>query len=60
MIEDINIYEVGDVKNVIIADARMPQEIEELKLNFDRVYSIYVVNQFAPSKLSIAQQAHIT
>lgn len=60
MIEDINIYEVGDVKNVIIADARMPQEIEKLKLNFDQVYSIYVVNQFAPSKLSIAQQAHIT
>ncbi|MDE6284878.1 MAG: hypothetical protein K2M17_03960 [Bacilli bacterium] len=63
MIEDVNIYAAGDIQNVIIADARMPEEIEKIKLNFDEmyeVYSIYIVNQFAPSKLTIEQQAHIT
>lgn len=60
MVEDINVYELGDVKNVIIEDARMPEEIERLKENYDEVYSIYVVNQFAPSKLSLEEQAHIT
>lgn len=60
MIEDINLYELGGIDVVIIADARMKEEIEKLKLNFDDVYSIYVVNQFAQSELSITQQAHIT
>ncbi len=59
MIEDINIYN-GVVDIVIISDARMPEEIEELKENFDDVTSIYVINQFAPSKLTVEQQAHIT
>lgn len=59
MIEDINIYsDVVDV--VIIDDARMPEEIEELKSHFEDVTSILVVNQFAPSKLTVEQQAHIT
>ncbi|MEG0909774.1 MAG: hypothetical protein RSH78_05385, partial [Bacilli bacterium] len=60
MIEDINLYGLADMENVIISDARMPEEIEEIKENFDEVYSIYVVNQFAESKLSVNQQAHIT
>ncbi|MEG1150409.1 MAG: hypothetical protein RSE17_03880 [Bacilli bacterium] len=60
MIEDINLYGLADMENVIISDARMPEEIEEIKENFDEVYSIYVVNQFAKSKLSVNQQAHIT
>lgn len=59
MIEDIKIYE-NEVDVVIIDDARMPLEIEELKENFDDVTSILVVNQFAPSKLTIKQQSHIT
>lgn len=59
MIEDINIYsEVVDV--VIISDARMPEEIEDLKARFEDVTSILVENQFSPSKLTIEQQAHIT
>ena len=60
MIEDINIYNQNGIENIIISDARMPEEIDELRENFDNVYSIYVVNQFAPSKLSVAEQAHIT
>ena len=33
---------------------------EEMKENFDEVYSLLVVNQFAKSKLTVAQQSHIT
>lgn len=60
MIEDINIYALAGIDIVIIADARMPEEYEELKENFDGVYSFLVVNQFAKSKLTVAQQSHIT
>ena len=59
MIEDINIYE-GVCDIVIINDARMPWEIEEIKDNFSDVTSIYVENQFSKSKLSIKEQSHIT
>ena len=60
MIEDINIYEIAGVDVLIIADARMPEEFEKLKENYDEVYSLLVVNQFAQSKLTIKQQSHIT
>ena len=60
MIEDINIYALAGIDVVIISDARMPEEYEELKENFDEVYSLLVVNQFAKSKLTVAQQSHIT
>ena len=60
MVEDINIYDLADIDNVVIADARMPEEIDNLKENFENVYSICVENQFSPSKLSLEQQAHIT
>ena len=60
MIEDINIYALSGIDIVIISDARMPEEYEELKENFDDVYSLLVVNQFAQSKLTVAQQSHIT
>ena len=59
MINDLKIYEQV-VNNVIVADVRMPDEIEDIKLNFDDVYAIYVENQFSQSKLSIEEQAHIT
>jgi hypothetical protein len=59
MIEDLGIYEKEE-DVVVIADARMPEEIEEIKANFDDVISIYVENQFSPSKLTLAQQSHIT
>ena len=60
MIEDINIYALARIDVVVIADARMPEEFEEMKENYDDVYSILVENQFAKSKLTVAQQAHIT
>ena len=60
MIEDISIYDLANVDIVIISDARMPEEFEEMKENYDEVYSLLVVNQFAQSKLTIAQQSHIT
>lgn len=59
MIEDIKVYELYfDV--VVISDVRLPLEIEEMKKTFDKVYSMYVVNQFEPSKLSLEEQMHIT
>lgn len=59
MIEDINIYE-GNVDVVIINDARMPREIDDIKDNFEDVTSILVENQFSTSKLTIKQQSDIT
>lgn len=60
MIEDVNIYALAGVDVLIISDARMPEEFEEMKENYDEVYSLLVVNQFAKSKLTVAQQSHIT
>ena len=60
MIEDVAVYELDEINNVIISDARMPDEIDEIRNNFDDVYAIYVENQFSPSKLTVEQQAHIT
>ena len=59
MIKDIIIMEKY-VNNIVIADVRMPEEIDEIRDNFDNVYAIYVENQFAPSKLTLEQQSHIT
>ena len=60
MVEDVNIYELAGIDIVIIADARMPEEFEEMKENFDDVYSILVENQFSQSRLTLEQQSHIT
>lgn len=59
MVEDIALYE-GYADVVIISDARLPEEMEEMKENFDDVTSILVINQFAQSKLTLAQQSDIT
>ena len=59
MIKDITIYQKY-VENLVISDVRMPNEIDKIKSSFDNVYSIYVVNQFGSSKLTIEQQSHIT
>ena len=59
MIDDIKVYSLYfDV--VIISDVRLPEEIDEIKKNFSDVTSIYVINQFAPSTLSLKEQMHIT
>lgn len=60
MVEDIKVYSLANVDNIIIADTRMPEEIEKIKENYDNVYAICVENQFAPSSLTVEQQAHIT
>ena len=59
MLDDLKIYETL-VDNVVISDVRMPDEIEDIKLNYDNVYSICVENQFSESKLSVEEQSHIT
>lgn len=59
MLDDIKIYEKL-VNNLVISDVRMPDEIEDIKLNYDNVYAIYVENQFSPSKLTIEEQTHVT
>ena len=38
----------------------MPEEIEEIRINYDKVYSIHVENQFSQSNLSIEEQSHST
>ncbi len=59
MLDDIKIYEKV-VNNLVISDVRMPMEIEDIKLNYDQVYAIYVENQFSSSSLTIEEQTHIT
>lgn len=59
MLDDLKIYETL-TDNVVISDVRMPDEIEDIKLNYDNVYSICVENQFSESKLSVEEQSHIT
>ena len=59
MIEDLNIYS-NAVDVVVINDARLPIEIEEIKENFDDCYSIYVENNFSKSPLTLEQQQHHT
>ena len=59
MLEDLKIYEEL-VDNVIISDVRMPDEIEDIKLNYDNVYAICVENQFGLSNLSVEEQSHVT
>ena len=59
MIEDIKVYNLYfDI--VIIDDVRLPMEIDDLKNTFNNVYSMYVINQFAPSKLTLEEQMHVT
>ncbi len=63
MCEDINIYALNNIDVVIISDARLPIEIEEIKKEYENiydVYSIYIENQFSQSKLTPKQQSHIT
>ncbi len=59
MINDLRIYETL-TDNIVISGVRYPDEIDDIKLNYDNVYVIYVENQFAQSKLSIEEQSHIT
>ncbi len=59
LMEDIRIYELYyDI--VIISDVRLPDEIEEFKKKYSDCTSIYVINQFEPSKLTVKEQMHIT
>jgi len=59
MIDDIKVYSLYyDV--VIISDVRLPEEIEELKKIYKDVCSMYIINQFEPSKLSLEEQMHPT
>lgn len=59
MMQDLRVYALYfDV--AIISDVRLPEEIEAIKKNFSDVASIYVINQFGKSTLSIDEQKHIT
>lgn len=59
LLEDILVYKLYfDI--VIISDVRYPEEITEIKAKYPDTTSIYVINQFAPSKLTLEEQMHIT
>lgn len=57
MLEDLDIYS-NYVDVAVISDVRYPVEIDEIKENFPNAKSIFVINQFAPSKLTLEQQMH--
>ncbi len=57
MIDDIKIYE-KECNNLVVSDVRYPEEIEDIKLNYNDVYSIYVENQFGNSSLTLEEQMH--
>ena len=59
MIQDLDVY-AHMVDVLIICDVRMPLEFTEIKDNWPDVTSMIIVNQFAPSKLSLKQQSDIT
>ncbi|MFI3260130.1 MAG: hypothetical protein R3Y13_00225 [bacterium] len=59
MMQDIAIYE-NFVDNVIIADVKLPNEIETFQNYFDDVISINVENQFKANELSVEEQIDIT
>lgn len=59
MIQDMEYYE-SKVQNVIVSDCRMPEELDSIYDSFDEVYSIYVINQFGKSNLTLEEQADIT
>lgn len=59
MLEDLKIYALYyDV--VIINDVRYPEEIDKLKEVYPNAKSLYIINQFAKSPLSLEEQLHIT
>lgn len=59
LLDDIKVYNLYfDV--IIIDDVRLPIEIEEITNNFEDVCSLYIINQFEPSKLSLEEQMHAT
>jgi len=57
MLEDFDIYS-NYVDVVVVSDVRYPVEIDEIKKQYPEAISIYVMNQFSPSKLTIEQQMH--
>jgi len=57
MLEDFDIYtNYTDV--VVVADVRYPIEIEEIKKQYPEAISIYVMNQFGQSNLTLEEQMH--
>lgn len=59
MLDDLAVYEeYKDV--VIIADIRLPREIDRIKEECKDTISVYVENQFSKSTLSVEEQTHET
>ena len=59
ILEDLKVYSLYyDV--VILSDIRYPDEITEIKKAYSNALSIYVINQFKESTLSLEEQMHIT
>ncbi len=60
LLRDIEIYSEY-VENIVVADVRMPEEIDYIKKVYkEDVYSIYVENQFSANDLSIEEKIDIT
>lgn len=59
MKEDILVYEnFADI--LIICDVRYPDELEEIKNNYQEVYTIKVINEFGNNALTDEQKCHPT
>lgn len=59
MIQDIDVYSYF-VDNIIISDARLPEEIEDIKKRFDNVISIEIQRPNFVNELSSSEKKHIT
>ncbi len=57
--EDLKVYNLY-FDAVILSDVRYPDEITEIKKDYSTASSIYVINQFKESSLSLDEQMHIT
>ncbi len=59
MHQDIKVYEKY-FSNIIIADVRLVEEIEEMKVKYPFVYSIYVINKHGENDLTETERNHPT
>lgn len=59
IIDDIRIL-VKYVDIIVISDARLPEEIDDIKKEFPHVYKIHIIKNNASNNLSYVEAHHIT
>lgn len=59
MKEDIMVYEKF-FDNIIVADVRFPEELEDIKKHYREVYTFYIINEHGDYDLTIEETNHET